>query len=239
VSDWLPARDRHVDGPSLRAAADLRARVLAAVERDPAPPRRSGIRRDAALLATGFAVAVLTARLLGVPHVGRRPAGYVVALAVAWAAVALVATLGAVARGGSMLGRPIAHRIAVSALTPVALFATSLLATAAWPQTVDQRNSLLSIIICAAFTALFALAPFIAFVLVLRRSDPVAPRLAGAALGAAAGAWGALGIELWCSRPTPWHVLAGHVAPVVVLALVGAWLGGAFLRVVAVRAKTG
>jgi hypothetical protein len=218
---------------------DLRARVLAAVQREPMPPRRSGARRDAAVLALGFALAVVTARLLGVPHVGRRPAAYVVALAFAWMAVAAWATGSAVARGRSMLGRPIAQRVAVAVVTPVALFVTSLVASAGWPETIDQRNSLRSMVICAAFTILFAVAPLVSFAIVLRRSDPVAPRLAGAAIGAAAGAWGALGIELWCSRATPWHVLGGHVLPVVLLAVVGAWVGGELLRVVAVRPKNG
>jgi hypothetical protein len=136
-----------------------------------------------------------------------------------------------------MLGRPIAQRVAVAGLTPAALFASALVASAAWPQTIDHRNSFLSFAICAAFTVVFALGPMAAFAFVLRRSDPVAPRLGGAALGAAAGAWGALGIELYCTRPTPWHVLWGHVLPVVVLALVGALIGGRALRLVAVRAK--
>jgi hypothetical protein len=61
----------------------------------------------------------------------------------------------------------------------------------------------------------------------------VAPRLTGAAIGAASGAWGALAIQLHCAHTSPTHVVLGHILPVVALTLVGVVLGD---RVVAVRA---
>jgi hypothetical protein len=193
------------------------------------------------VLGFGFAVAstVACTVLLGGPAVAPRPVGYFALVAVAWAAIAVVASWGAVGRGRSMLGRPIAQRVAIAMVTPIALIAVAAAGSAVWPQTIDGRSSLLAHVICAALTILFALGPLVAFAVVNRRSDPIAPSLTGAALGAAAGAWGALGIELFCTRATPMHVFLGHVLPVAVLVSVGAWVGRRLLGVVAVRARTG
>jgi len=80
-----------------------------------------------------------------------------------------------------------------------------------------------------------ALGPFIAFTFLRRGSDPVAPRLTGAAIGAVSGVIGAVGIELRCSHATFFHVAVGHVLPVALLAMLGALVAG---RVVAVRARS-
>ncbi len=138
-----------------------------------------------------------------------------------------------------MLGRPTSQRVAIAMVTPAALIAVAAAGSAVWPETIDGRSSLLAHVICAVLTMLFALGPLLAFAVVNRRSDPIAPSLTGAALGAAAGAWGALGIELFCTRATPVHVFFGHVLPVAVLVAVGALLGRRLFGVVAIRTRTG
>jgi hypothetical protein len=222
---------------------DLRARVLDAARREPAPSRPSGLRRRGVTLVVGFAFAVAStvacAVLLGPPAIAPRPLGYFALVAVAWAAIALVASWVAVGRGRSMLGRPIAQRAAIAMVTPIALIAVATAGSALWPQTIDGNSSLLAHVICGALTLLFALGPLVAFAVVNRRTDPIAPSLTGAALGAAAGAWGALGIELFCTRATPVHIFLGHVVPVAVLVAVGAFVGQRLLGVVAVRTRTG
>ena len=55
----------------------------------------------------------------------------------------------------------------------------------------------------------------------LRRSAPVASRLRGAALGAAAGAWAGLGIFIYCPATEYHHLLVGHVLPIAALTLLG------------------
>jgi hypothetical protein len=80
-----------------------------------------------------------------------------------------------------------------------------------------------------------AFGPLAAFAYVRRHTDPVHPRLTGAAVGAAAGAWGALAIGMHCPGTMPVHVLAGHVTPVFLLTLLGIWIGG---RGVSVSVKT-
>ena len=42
--------------------------------------------------------------------------------------------------------------------------------------------------------------------------------------GAAAGAWAAVMVELWCLLALPEHILVGHVLPLVALAAAGAAL---------------
>jgi hypothetical protein len=85
---------------------------------------------------------------------------------------------------------------------------------------------------CLALTAATAPWPFALLTHLSRRFEPRHPRLLGAALGSAAGAWAAVMVELWCPLADPAHVALGHVAPVVVLILASALVGG---RIFAVR----
>ena len=121
-------------------AADLRARVLAAATAEPMPPRSAGLRRSTLTIVAGFLPPVALSVYGGGPSMGPRPPGYVVALAIAWLGIGMLATVASVSRGRSMLGRPASLRLAVAALTPAALFATSLLATAVWPATLERSG---------------------------------------------------------------------------------------------------
>jgi hypothetical protein len=138
-----------------------------------------------------------------------------------------------------MLGRSTRARLATAVVTPIALLVAALAASSIWPQTVDGRSSVSLSAVCALFTVAFATGPLAAFFFASRLSEPVAPRAAGAALGAAAGAWGALGIELYCVRATPSHVLTGHVVPVALLILVGTLVGEGVLRIRTIREGKG
>lgn len=213
--------------------ANLRARILAAASAEPAASRAQGTRATTTALLAGFVVPVAVSFYLGCPGAANRPAAYVGCLAAAWLAVGLFATWGGVARGRSMLGRPAALRIGVVLLTPAVLLATAMLGALAWPGTVADDATMGNHLVCDAFAILCALGPLVAFAVVRRGSDPVAPRLTGAAIGAASGAWGALAIQLHCAHTSPTHVVLGHILPVVALTFVGVVLGD---RVVAVHA---
>jgi hypothetical protein len=203
----------------------LRAKVLAAAAAERVPPRAVGLRRQAVTVAVGFALSVLVSVIIGLPDPAGRPMAYVAAITVAWGVVALAATLGGVVRGKSMLGRPAAWRIAVAAATPVVLLAASIGMGMVWPVTTSDAAGMHEHVICVVFAVLFAIGPLAAFAFVRRGTDPVAPRLSGAAVGAAAGAWGALGIELHCGHAGMTHVVLGHVLPVVLLTAVGVLVG--------------
>ena len=212
-------------------SAELRARVLAAARARPAASRTTWQRRGAVRLAVGVALSVGVLLAIGGPSADGRPAGYFSIVLGLWAVVAMAATWFGVTRGRSMLGRPAWARVAVAVLTPVALFATAVAAGAAWPSGVVGHSDLRHHAVCVTCTLVMALGPFVAFLAMRRGSDPVAPRLMGAALGAAAGAWGAACIELRCGLATVDHVVLGHVLPVAVISAVGFLLGARWLAV--------
>jgi hypothetical protein len=211
---------------------ELRARVLARASAEPVAPRPAGAWRRTLLvvLAVGVSYGILAS--IGGPGSYGRPQAYTLVLAALWGLVGGLGAWAGVARGHSMLGRPASWRVLVVLLTPVALFATAFAVNALWPPPYkfadfDKHMT------CVEWTLIMAAAPLIAFTYLRRGSDPVAPRLTGAAIGTAAGAVGALGIELICSHATLEHVLFGHVLPVALLAGIGAIVAG---RVVAVQA---
>ncbi|MBV9945660.1 MAG: DUF1109 family protein [Myxococcales bacterium] len=173
-----------------------------------------------------------------------RPLGYVATLELVWLLVAASATWMGVMRGRSMLGRSGASKIAVAVATPVALIATwFVIAYAwlpavlplAWLEAMDDAPDFHFDAACALSSVVYAAGPLLAFFAMRRRRDPVSPRRAGAALGAVAGAWGAVVHFPFCQCTSPLHMAAGHVLPVVCLALMGALLGD---RVLGVRAAT-
>jgi hypothetical protein len=83
---------------------------------------------------------------------------------------------------------------------------------------------------CFALTVALAPWPFAALAAVAPRTFPDRPWILGAALGAAAGAWAAVVVELWCPLADPRHVAIGHVAPLVALVALGALVGPRLLR---------
>jgi hypothetical protein len=218
-------------------STDLRTRILGAVGREPALTRAAGVRRRAVIIARGIAVAAavgLAAAIHG-PEARGRPLEYVATLEVLWLLLAVLVTWVAVARGPSMLGRPASWKLAVAMLTPAALMLAWLPVAMALPQTLHDASRLRSHAVCIAMTFAFAAGPLVAFARLHRASDPLNPRVTGAALGAAAGAWGAVAHGLVCGYTSPVHIVLGHVLPVALLALVGILVGE---RVVALSEKT-
>jgi negative regulator of sigma F NrsF-like protein len=217
--------------------AQLRARVLDAARRERVAASGEGARRRVAVLLRGFGVAAAIAVAAGI-HGSEaktpRPLGCILSLELLWLSLAVAATWAGVDRGRSMLGRPRAWRVAVAALTPAAMLAAWLPVAFAWPQTLVDTSGLRVHLICIGMTMALAAGPLIAFARLRRASDPVSPRLTGAALGAAAGAWGDAAHLPICGYTAPAHIVIGHILPVVLLALVGVVVGD---RVVALRAE--
>ena len=56
----------------------------------------------------------------------------------------------------------------------------------------------------------------------LRRAAAVSTGLRGAALGAAAGAWGGFAVFVFCPSGDLQHLLVGHVLPIAVFTVIGA-----------------
>jgi hypothetical protein len=209
---------------------DLKLRVLDAARRE-ASPARAAVVRQGVLLGVAAALGLGGVFFaIGGVHADQRPMAHVAGTAVGWAIVALVATWQGFGRGRSMLGRPGGRMVLVVAATPVLLLGWVLAWNAQYPEAVVPCP-LAHCLNCLVLTLAMAAAPFAALTLARRGSDPVHPRATGAALGAAAGAWGAVMIDLRCSYLTVTHVALGHALPVVMLAAVGAWVGARVLAV--------
>jgi hypothetical protein len=84
---------------------------------------------------------------------------------------------------------------------------------------------------CGALTLVLATALFGALFAMRTRRVPFVPAMHGAALGATSGAWAAVLVDLWCPLTSASHVLVGHAAPMVILALLGA-VGGRYVLAV-------
>jgi hypothetical protein len=203
-----------------------RARTLEAAGRLDAPTRADLGRRRALTLAIAVAGMASVLMLWGGPaHLAGRPDAVDAWIVVGLAALAILTTLVALP-GPAMTARPWARLVAVVAGVPVIVAAWLIAWHGAYPDPFVRFGMR-----CFAMTAAAAPWPFAALLAFAPRFVPERPRLAGAALGAAAGTWAALLVELWCPLADPAHVLIGHALPLVFLAGAGAVLGGRRLRV--------
>ena len=212
--------------------ADLKERVLAVVRRTPSAVRADARIDAMAIFATAAALSMaLFLGFDGVSHsAGRNPWMLVLTIAT-WLAAAVLAGRGAWRWGGSFAPGSTMQLATIAVGTPALLMAISLALARLAPSASVAGASGLP---CVALTFAAALYP-LAGVLVLRRqSDPMHPTAAGAALGAASGAAAGVMVRGWCPVTDPAHVLAAHVLPVAVLAVVGAITGD---RILAIRKK--
>jgi hypothetical protein len=212
--------------------ADVRARVLAEVSREPALSRGQVRVRNAALLASGVAVPVVVFLANGGVRVDARPQTLMIQSAIGAGAVALTAVVIALGRGRSMLGRSGMVLLGLALVTPIAMLGWKLGISSQflgmmdpWPERPGFR--------CLQLSCLMAAWPLVAIVMTRGRSDPIHPRLTGAAIGAAVGACSWVFVDLWCPVAYVPHLLLGHVLPLVLTTAAGTWLG----RFVALRRR--
>jgi len=215
--------------PQHEPPPEIKARALAAVRAEPALTRSAA--RQRARLVLGICAAIALAIFVEFGGVRRydRPGPLVVWTCLGWSAAASAAAWIGVARGRSMLGRSTASLVTLIVATPLALLAWKVGVTvpfgpqmmAPWPTRPGFR--------CLGLSLAMAAPLLLAFVVVRRRSDPVHPGIAGAALGITAGVAAGTLVDLWCPISYVPHVLLGHILPMVVVAMFGAWAGRRFL----------
>lgn len=215
---------------------ELKARVLDATRATPSPTRGAVRAREWLVLPASVIVAASLYFAFGGPvHGTGRPSWFYAASALSWAAVAALSMWSVLGGGGSVTGRarPLLWMSAVG--TPALLFAImfafvliepALTAIHPFPERPGFK--------CFGLTVAAAVFPLVALAFVRRGSDAVHPVATGAALGAACGASAGVMVEMWCPVADLRHVALGHVAPIVLLAAVGALLG---VRLLAIRAK--
>lgn len=74
---------------------------------------------------------------------------------------------------------------------------------------------------CLLIATVVSASVLVIFAGALRRAVVVASGLRGAALGAAAGAWGGLAVFVFCPSGEPQHLFVGHVLPIALFTLLG------------------
>jgi hypothetical protein len=209
-------------------SGEVERRILDLAQHSP-PQMRLGTRLA---LASAVVVGTTIVTVLAHPRPDLRHVP-VTALAVSTGAVLAIAL-------ASLLGVSWSRRStgpSVRTLRLVALGTAPLLAlvTASRPlTTADGPTSLSSGIIdalaCLATMGAASGVGLLALLIAFRRAVSVAPHLRGAALGAAAGAFGGLAMQLRCPSPDPVHILAGHVVPIAIIATIGALVGPRVVR---------
>jgi len=211
----------------------LKLRVLEAVRQRPVPRRADRLLPVVALavLAAVIMAAVLqwVPRLLGevggVAHAAGRPAASGAWILAGTIALALGSSWFVLPFRRSMLSPARGVLLAVAIGVPLLVGAWLVL----WHATYDDPFTRTGWR-CFALTGLTAPWSFAALAYASRRVEPRHPGTAGAALGAAAGAWAAVMVELWCPLSVSEHVLLGHVLPLLVLALAGSAIGARIFR---------
>jgi hypothetical protein len=211
----------------------LKLRVLEAARQRPAPPRTERLPFTIGLAALAavamFAVLQWVPPLLGdaggVAHAAGRPAASAAWILAGTVALALCSTWLVLPLRRSMLSPPRGLLLGVAIAVPFIVGAWLML----WHTTYDDPFTRIGWR-CFALTALTAPWPFAALVHASRRVEPRHPGTAGAALGAVAGAWAAVTVELWCPLAVPQHVVIGHVLPLLALTVAGALVGGWLFR---------
>jgi hypothetical protein len=209
---------------------EVKRRLLAEIAARPAPVRRQGRRRA----VVSYALAIVAAFVVfegagGVSHSHGRPLALTLALGAGGALIALAATL-LVARRQSMVGPSQSVLASVTIALPLVVFL--------WVGSFHGRYDEPSARVgwrCLALTLTCGGVLLAAVIHLRKRSAVRSEAWIGAGLGATMGAWGAALVDLWCPLTNASHVARGHVAPIVILGLVGAVYGRMMLALTHVR----
>lgn len=217
--------------------ADLRARVLAEVERSPSPARDATRRKTAAVTAALVLLTLATFVANRPFQPGERAGDLVFSTAGLALLVALALTQLAARRGRSMLGRPRRVLVSICAAGGLVLLASAVVVLLLGDGGEVERVGRVGRVgpemhaRCGALTVVQGLALFVALLLPRRGSDPLHPAITGGALGLAAGAWTATMAYLRCPHADAAHCVAAHVVPALLFAAAGAAVGHVLLRV--------
>ena len=211
----------------------LKLRVLQAVRQRPMPRRPDRLLATVglAVLAAGimFAVVQWAPRLFGdvggLAHTAGRPAASGLGIVVGVAVLALASTWYLSPLRRSMLSSARGLLLSVAIGVPLLVGAWLMLWHATYVDPFTRSGWR-----CFVLTLLTAPWPFVVLAYASRRFEPRYSGTLGAALGAVAGAWAAVMVELWCPLAELEHVLVGHVLPLLALALAGAAVGRRLLR---------
>jgi hypothetical protein len=221
--------------PSERLYEQIRARIA----ESPAPRMRTSTRAFWAITAT-LLVALMTVMIASELTYQRQAVGLAVeadrSIRLAWTLALLTAmpvasTLFVMRRGRGGLGSR-AGPLAFVAAIVIPLYAALVLIDPIHVNEADLTGVAISPwgTRCATIAGIVGLTGVASFAIALRRAAPVASRVRGAALGAAAAAWAGLAIFVFCPSEEQQHLVVGHVLPVLGLLLAGSLATPRYLR---------
>lgn len=199
----------------------LRERVLKSAATTPARTRAQGRTRA----GVAYGLAALAGVLFfeawgGLAHSEGRPRSLTFGLAGGATLLALASSAVGWWRGRAMMGRPWQLLAAAPLLVPGLTLGWLLAFHDRYVEPFARFGWRCLALSLGSGAALLGAALF------LRRGTVVrTPGLSGAALGATAGAWSAILVDLWCPLTNVPHALVGHVVPLVLLSLVGGIAG--------------
>ncbi len=198
-------------------SSSLRDKILADAAATRSRTRSEG-RRRAALAYTIAALAGLPLFFYwgGFAHSAGRPVMLTFGLTAGALLLSVASASVAWWRGKSQVGRSQTALMAVALLVPLVTYVWMISWNARYVEPFQRIGYR-----CLAMTLASGGPLLFAAVWLRKRTVAVHPVAGGAALGAAAGAFGGISVDLWCPLTNSPHVLVGHVLPIVLLALVG------------------
>lgn len=147
--------------------------------------------------------------------------------ALGWAGVlSVVIGIGVARPPGKRLGWP--ARVLVATLVPLAFLAYLALATRE-TLPVDRALDDQGTLGCGVYTLLTSAVVALGIMLPWRRTDPFNPGLTGALLGLGGGLVAATAANVVCPCREGWHLWLAHGASLVLVVLIGAWVGRRWL----------
>ncbi|HEY1958533.1 MAG TPA: NrsF family protein [Polyangiaceae bacterium] len=208
-------------------SSSLRDKILADAAAQRARTRSQG-RRRAALVYTIAALAGLPLFFLwgGLSHAGGRPTTITVGVGLGALLLAVACAAVAFRRGKSLVGRSSTALLSVAVVAPIATYAWLVSWHARYVDPFARVGYRCLTMTLVAGAALLGAALFLR-----KRTIAVHASAAGAALGAAAGTFGGVTVDVWCPISASSHVLVGHVLPLVILSATGAIVGRMILPI--------
>jgi hypothetical protein len=141
------------------------------------------------------------------------------------AGLALVSTLFALSQGRGGLGIAAMWLVCIAALVVAVYAALTVLQPLHSGAADDVALTGVAIspwgLRCIFIATVVSASTLAIFAVTLRRAVAVASGLRGAALGAAAGAWGGLAVFAFCPSGELQHLLVGHVLPIALFTMLG------------------
>jgi hypothetical protein len=192
----------------------------------PTAPTRSTTRRRR-LAALGVSLAWLVCHLVAFgirQDMSQLPAGYIAAqvgLPILFGAACLVVAL---APGKLGLGIGIGVVGTMAVLGPLSFWLLALGMPVPHAPGASPFGFWLGSLLCLDITLSWAAAPLLLLALSSRRAFAAHATGRSALVGAALGLLSGGAINLHCSNVEPWHMAAGHAVPVLIAALLGAFL---------------